>query len=341
VNVRRILYKGALHAVKPFIIIGRKAPSEIKRIANRRAIVSGVISLDGQRHFIGDTNEHTLFRTASLTKLVTALGVMKSGINLDAPLSPLTGLPLKNITLRQLMSHTSPLYDGEAYERSLAHPIPLDILLKSPTVWKKEEGFRYSNFGFGIVGSVLEAVMGESLEKYMQRTVFMPLNLNCTYDITAIPFAKNIYRLVPPKKEFNFSERKKKASPILSADPLRHFTLAAGNLFADTASLEKVLALLISNDGSFINKEAITQMKTIHAEYGVQSPNLAYGLGFLIVRGKETLYGHQGFAYGCVNGMFFSEESGKALVSLNNGADEMRSGRMGHLNQELIDWGFS
>jgi Beta-lactamase class C and other penicillin binding proteins len=339
-SIRKTLYKGVLQAVRPFILIHRKVPLEVKALANRHCIVSGVISLSGKRFYIGHSDENTFFRTASLTKLVTTFGVMKCGLDLDAPISSYTNLSLKNITLRQLMSHTSPLCDGDAYEHALLSPVDLNTLLENPSVWKKEPGFRYSNLGFGIVGSVLECVTGESLELWMQKNVFTPLKMNCTYDITTLTHAKDIYRLVPPQRAFDFNLRKAKASPILKTDPQRHFTLASGNLYSDTLSLEKALDVIRENDGSFISKEAICQMKTPHAEYGASSPMLAYGLGLLIVRGKETLYGHQGFAYGCVNSMFFAEKSGKTLISLNNGANEARFGRMGELNRDLIQWGF-
>ncbi len=334
-SYRRMLYSGALQFVKPLVFISRKAPAEIKKIANHHAMLSGVVSQNGKRSYIGSVDENTSFRTASLTKLVTTLGVMKLGLDLDTPIASYTGLPLKSITLRQLLSHTSPLCDGEAYENSLTAPLDLNQLLQSPNVWRKKNTFRYSNLGFGIVGSVVEMVTNESLESWMQKNVFSPLQMTCTYDITTIT-PKDIYRLVPPKKAFDANKRKAQASPILRPDPQRHYHLSSGNLYANVSDLEKVLDVIVKNDGSFITKDAVKEMKTPHGEYGSLSPNLAYGLGLLIVRGKQTLYGHQGFAYGCVNGMFFSE-SGDTLVSLNNGANELRDGRLGVLNRDLIE----
>ena len=47
------------------------------------------------------------------------------------------------------------------------------------------------------------------------------------------------------------------------------------------------------------------------------------------------LHGHQGFAYGAVNGFFF-DDKGNGFVSFNSGASEQRIGRLSLLNRDLI-----
>jgi hypothetical protein len=64
----------------------------------------------------------------------------------------------------------------------------------------------------------------------------------------------------------------------------------------------------------------------------------------LIIRDRRisphTVYGHQGFAYGCVDGAFWEDGTGNIMISLNGGASEARSGRLGILNLELCRWAF-
>ena len=49
----------------------------------------------------------------------------------------------------------------------------------------------------------------------------------------------------------------------------------------------------------------------------------------------KRLFGHQGFAYGAVNGFFFDEQ-GNGFVSFTSGASEGRTGRLSLLNRDLI-----
>ena len=69
---------------------------------------------------------NTRFRTASISKVFVALGVMRlvehGTLDLDRDVSDYLGFPLRNpsypdtaITLRMLLSHTSSIRDGSAY----------------------------------------------------------------------------------------------------------------------------------------------------------------------------------------------------------------------------------
>ena len=72
----------------------------------------------------------TPFRIASISKMVTALGVLKlvesQQLGLDTPIEQYLGAPIRNpnhpelaITARHLLSHQSSLLDGAAYNRFL------------------------------------------------------------------------------------------------------------------------------------------------------------------------------------------------------------------------------
>ena len=53
---------------------------------------------------------------------------------------------------------------------------------------------------------------------------------------------------------------------------------------------------------------------------------------------SHTLFGHQGFAYGCADGAFFEEGTGRRVVLLNGGASEARTGRLGTFNRDILRW---
>ena len=80
-----------------------------------------------------------------------------------------------------------------------------------------------------------------------------------------------------------------------------------------------------------------------YTEVGLLSMRLSYGLGLLIVEDRSLsprrLLGHQGFAYGCADGAFLEEGTGRQIVFLNGGCSEARRGRLGLCNRDVLAFG--
>jgi CubicO group peptidase (beta-lactamase class C family) len=143
-------------------------------------------------------------RIASISKLVTAIGVMRlveqGKLDLDADVSDRLGWRLRNpafpdmpITLRLLLSHRSSLTDATDYV------LPLDeemrARLTDPRVWDAAHApgtfFRYTNFNFPVVAAVMERATGERFDRLMQRLVLAPLKLDACFNwTTCSPAAK-------------------------------------------------------------------------------------------------------------------------------------------------------
>ncbi|MEL0011164.1 MAG: serine hydrolase domain-containing protein, partial [Bacteroidota bacterium] len=149
----------------------------------------------------------TPFRIASISKMITALGVMKlvqeDAIDLDAPLEVYFGYPIRNpnypdepITTRQLLSHQSSIRDGEAYNRFLsvsyssAEPPSLRSLITPDGTYYSEAlfgseapggWFQYSNLNYGILGTLVEAVSNQAFDVFMKEHVFLPLGLQAGF----------------------------------------------------------------------------------------------------------------------------------------------------------------
>jgi CubicO group peptidase (beta-lactamase class C family) len=132
-------------------------------------------------------------RVASVSKLVVAIGVMKlveqGKLDLDRDASAYLGWKLRNpsfpgqpITLRQLLSHTSSIRDGDdAYVIPLGESLQ-DALAESQ-VWDGAHGpddhyFAYSNFNFPVIGSVIERATGERFDQWMRREVLDPMRID-------------------------------------------------------------------------------------------------------------------------------------------------------------------
>ncbi|MFM5930077.1 MAG: serine hydrolase domain-containing protein [Novosphingobium sp.] len=136
-------------------------------------------------------------RVASISKLVTAIGVMRmvdqGKLNLDRDVSDYLGWTLRNpafpdrpITLRLLLGHRSSLVDGPDL-----YIIPLGETLRErmadPRVWDTKHApgsdwFHYTNLNFPVVASVMETVSGERFDRLMQRLVLKPLKLDACFN---------------------------------------------------------------------------------------------------------------------------------------------------------------
>jgi CubicO group peptidase (beta-lactamase class C family) len=136
-------------------------------------------------------------RIASISKLVTALGVMRlvdqGKLDLDRDVSDYLGYRVRNpaypdrvITLRRLLSHQSSLLDGDEL-----YLIPLGVTVKErladPRVWDSVHApgsgwFHYTNLNFPVIASVMERVTGERFDVLMSRLVLKPLKLDACFN---------------------------------------------------------------------------------------------------------------------------------------------------------------
>lgn len=136
-------------------------------------------------------------RIASISKLVTALGVMRlvdqGKLDLDRDVSRYLGYPLRNpafpdrpITLRLLLSHRSSLIDGDDL-----YIVPLGVTLRErladPRVWDTahapgSDWFHYSNLNYPVIASVIERASGERFDVAMSRLVLKPLRLDACFN---------------------------------------------------------------------------------------------------------------------------------------------------------------
>ena len=145
---------------------------------------------------------NTVFQTASLSKWITAWGVMalvqEGKIDLDAPVGtylkrwalPESKFDNKKVTVRRLLSHTAGLTDGLGYAGfapDVAVP-SLEETLKRPDAdpgvggtivvgYEPGSEWRYSGGGYAILQLLIEEASGESFESYMQRAILRPLGM--------------------------------------------------------------------------------------------------------------------------------------------------------------------
>jgi CubicO group peptidase (beta-lactamase class C family) len=164
-------------------------------------------------------------RVASISKLVTAIGVMRlveqRRLDLDADVSAVLGWRLRNpafpdrpITLRLLLSHRSSLIDGVDY----VLPLDADIrdVFADPKAWDADHPpgayFRYTNLNFPIVASIMERATGERFDRLMARLVLDPLGIEACFNwancgAATVARAVVLYRGGEPVRDDNHGAR--------------------------------------------------------------------------------------------------------------------------------------
>lgn len=174
--------------------------------AHRMASLSVVAIRDGkvsyQRQF-GDRHlpsqlpvtPDTLFRIASISKMMTTLAIMKlvedGKLALDDDVGIYLGYRLRNphfpnqpVTLRSLLSHTSSLRDNAGY--SWGVDINLRDIFNGDAMWASNAApgayFSYANLNWGVIGTVMEKVTGERFDQLMRRLLLAPMGLHGGYN---------------------------------------------------------------------------------------------------------------------------------------------------------------
>ena len=301
----------------------------------------------------------TIFRTASIAKMVTALLVFRlqtlGKLNVCEELSDFLGVPVQNphypqapITLGMLLNHTSSIVDSPAYFASFQQPVPLMNLLRNPASYSASLPglqFRYSNFAAGLIGCLLEKRFHQSFEQLAQENLFQPLGVQATFDLSTLkgkPVADS-WRVLPRERCFDAEKRISAAAPLTEADPERHYLLASGSLFLTAEALAKLALVAWNGHDGFLSPECLSLMQHPTVPWPRQEVCLRHGMGLLQLDDpavvKRPLWGHQGFAYGAVNGVFFDEE-GSGFACLNSGVSEQRQGHLAVINRDLIRFFF-
>lgn len=298
----------------------------------------------------------TVYRTASIAKMATALLVFRlqsmDKLDVREDVSDLLGEKVENphhpgapITLGMLLNHTSSIVDSPAYYEAFDLPCDLSELLKYPASYSQDPPgmtFRYSNLAAGMVGSLLEKRFEMSFEKLIQKELFSPLGVQATFDITTLPADRlaDSCRVLPRESGFSARKRLETAAPLAGPEPQRHYQLASGNLYLTAPMLARLALVICGSHPGFIDDKGLRLMRTPTTDWPQKEIRMRHGMGLLQLDDPQVhpapLWGHQGFAYGAVNGVFFDAQ-GNGFAALNSGSGERRYGHLAAVNRGLID----
>ena len=150
------------------------------------------------------TADRTIYDLASLTKVVgTTTGAMllfdEGKLDLDAPvhtyLPAFSGGWKDSVTVRQLLTHRSGLPAGRDLWRVARTPDEARAaVLATNLECRPGQCYIYSDLGADVLGFVIEAVAGASLDHFLHDRVFEPLGMNDTF---FRPADSVFYRVAP------------------------------------------------------------------------------------------------------------------------------------------------
>lgn len=287
-------------------------------------------------------DQKTVFQVASLSKWISAMGIMKlvedGKLDLDVPVStylrrwqlPPSEYDNDGVTVRRLLSHTAGLTDGLGYsgfeegttpqtiEESLTQASDADEGVSGTVAVGIEPGseFQYSGGGYTLLQLIVEEVTGQSFADYMQSAVFEPLGLkHATYDWTQIAEGTLV----------NFYDS--------DGSLARHYcytSLAATSLYVSLSDLITLAQyhLEIQNgnrDKSIVLKpETLLEMRKSHAtSMGAD----IWGLGTILyapLDNGDYIFGHDGKSTPPINtALRLNPETGDGIIILETGHPDL------------------
>jgi CubicO group peptidase (beta-lactamase class C family) len=294
--------------------------------------VAGVVAAVGSQKGIvyqtaaGDLNVEqrkkmsadALFRIASMTKPVTAMGLMiladEGKLSIDDPVEKY--LPVfkgqlliasrdeqaktmtlkkssRPITLRDLATHTSGLPGGFPegigdlyFKRNLSLAEAVCVSSQRPLDFEPGSKWAYCNAGIDTLGRVIEVVSGQSYESFLAQRIFQPLGMK---DTSFYPTDEQLQRLAGL-----YGSKDGKLEPIgyqlLGPTKGARHPIPAGGLYSTAADLAKLYQVLLNQgtlgETKIISAQSLAEMTKVQTgdlKTGF-TEGMGYGLGFAVTR---------------------------------------------------------
>ena len=255
------------------------------------------------------------FRVASQTKAFVATIVLQlvaeGRVGLDDPVSRYLPRLLPDgdlITVRQLLNHTSGLFDPQVevyqtlqdiYDLRLEHWRPRQVVamaVDNGLLFPPGTAWSYSNTNYVVAGLLIERVTGTSIARQLERRLIKPLGLRHTWfpaDTAALP-PPRLHGYMPLDLEEPWAD-----ADITWFNP--SFFWASGALVSNVDDLDRFYDALFG--GRLLPRRLLAEMLT---PVDTGAPGAGYGLGLEIytLPCGATLAGHTGALPGYNSGSF-------------------------------------
>jgi D-alanyl-D-alanine carboxypeptidase len=256
----------------------------------------------------------TKFRIGSMNKMFTAVATLqlveRGKLSLDDTIGKhLADYPNKEIaskvTIRQLLTHTGGTGDifGPEFEKNR-------LTLKTPSDYVKLYGnrapafapgseHRYSNYGYVLLGAIIEKLSGQSYDQHMQQNVFAPAGMK---DTGALPESQPV-----AKRAVGYMRPQGKWVP--NTETLSWSGSPAGGGYSTVTDMMRFAMAL--EGGQLISKAMLIDATTPKEKN--------YGFGFGVRGGGQRIaFGHGGGAPGINGKLLVFPAGGYVIVALGN-----------------------
>lgn len=266
--------------------------------------------------------ENTIFHTASLSKLFTALAAMKlieqNAITIDDKLVEI--LPelsyndkrVEKITIKNLLNHTSGLPDIRNYhwdnnnhsDNSLKkYILGLDLELDS----EPSSEYHYSNLAYDVLGYVIEKISGSTFDEFLKENILNKSGMyNSDFRYFKIPDSLKTF---PHSKRWissNIYERK--------TYPYTREHAPSSTLNSSSKDLSKwMIYFLQTLDDSDLNNKNLTMIEPTF----ISNPHIGLGFQLSNINSTKTI-GHYGGDKGFRSYLIMIPEEKIGLVVLAN-----------------------
>lgn len=273
----------------------------------------------------------TKMRIGSVSKTLTAaaLGLLveQDLLDLDIPIQQyIAYFPEKKypVTTRQVAGHLAGIrhYRGNEFLMNINYSTVkegLTIFEDDTLLFKPEEKYQYSSYGYNLVSAVVEGASGEEFLAYMQQNVFEPLEMNETiadYNEQIIPYRTAYYAI--------------KDSSIINAPYVDNsYKWAGGGFLSTCEDLVKFGDAFL--DENYLKAATINELWT--SQKTTDGKPTGYGMGWR--SGEDEVFGswhgHSGGSVGGTTQFILYPEQGLVLAMMANSS----SVRYGDLHQQL------
>jgi len=285
-----------------------------------------------------NVDKSTIFQVSSLSKFVSAAGVMKlveiGKLNLDTPVSrylkrwqlPPSKFDNEQVTVRSLLSHTAGLTDGLGYN-GFENPNAVQTIEASLTKAKDaDQGisgevkvgiepnskWKYSGGGFTLLQLLVEETSGQSFNEFMTANLFKPLNMTSSTYILDDSLSNRLC-------EFYNSNSTK-------APHFYYTSLAATSLHTSLSDLEIFFQLFLNGkNGELIGRGVIKPetLKLMRKSHWDIMGERIYGLGSMLyigIENGEDIFGHDGKSTPPINtAIRINPNTGDGIIILETG----------------------
>lgn len=245
----------------------------------------------------------TLFRIGSMNKMFTAVSILQlveaGKIDLGVPIATfLPDYPNKDlasrVTVKHLLTHTGGTGDffGPEFNQHrlelCEHSDYLELFGTRDVAFAPGERFAYSNYGYLLLGAIVEAVTGQSYYDYVQEHIYAPAGMRAT---ASLPEAVEV-----PGRSIGYTAQIPGSNGALqpNTDTLPCRGTSAGGGYSTVGDLIRFSEAL--RMGKLVSPQLLEEATRAQMATG---PGAGYGYGFGSSQVNGTrAFGHNGGAPG-------------------------------------------